>query len=330
MAAEDAAASTTSSFDYSYDFEIPCSVRAEAVCAIALQAGDAIMRVYNEAEADDGGAPSSVLVRTKTDDSPLTRADLAANEVIVSSLRSLYPHVPIVTEEQKSSEQSYEEHRKRYQYFFCVDPLDGTKEFIKRNGQFTVNIALVQGDRPVLGVVYVPVQKKMYWGVKGKGSYAKVVGEKDVTRLRCRSFSEKDEGLTVVGSKSHSSPIVDGFVSKYSKPDFMSLGSSLKFMLVAEGAACVYPRFAPTCEWDTCASQIIVEEAGGCVVQAGRCSDKGESLEDWRAVLKKMTPVVYNKKDLLNPFFVVFGKRTDDSPYPIACEPDSWMKTIFG
>ena len=321
-----ASGSPKESFDYAFTADISTTVSAEAVCAVALRAGDAIMAVYDES----AGAGDGALVATKSDDSPLTRADLAANEVIVSSLRSLYPHVPVVTEEQRDEERSYEERRRRYQYFFCVDPLDGTKEFVKRNGQFTVNIALVRGDRPVLGVVYVPVGRKMYWGVEGKGSYSKVVGDEGVTRLRCRAFSERDEGISVVGSKSHSSPATDAFVSKYARPEFTSMGSSLKFMLVAEGAACVYPRFAPTCEWDTCASQIIVEEAGGRVVQAGRCGNKGEALEDWRAALRRMEPVVYNKRDLLNPFFVVFGNRAEGDAAPLACEPDTWFKSIFG
>ena len=133
---------TTMTFDYSYEATVSTSISAEAVCAIALQAGDAIMEVYNESAENGKG---DVLVRQKSDKSPLTRADLAANDIIVKSLASLYPHIPIVSEEQSKSEQSYEEFRKRYKCFFCVDPLDGTKEFIKRNGQFTVNIALVEG-----------------------------------------------------------------------------------------------------------------------------------------------------------------------------------------
>ena len=135
---------TTTTFDYSYEAVVSTSVSAEAVCAIALQAGDAIMDVYNEPTAETD--KKSVLVREKSDKSPLTRADLAANEIICKSLASLYPHVPIVSEEQSKSQQSYEEFRKRYKCFFCVDPLDGTKEFLKRNGQFTVNIALVEGN----------------------------------------------------------------------------------------------------------------------------------------------------------------------------------------
>ena len=130
---------------------------------------------------------------------------------------------------------------------------------MKRNGQFTVNIALVQGSSPVLGVVYVPVQRKMYWGVKGKGSFCKVIGDTEVRQLSCAHFSEKDEGLTIVGSSSHSTPLVDAFVSKYATPKFTAIGSSLKFMLVAEGEAAIYPRFAPSCEWDTCASQVCID-----------------------------------------------------------------------
>ena len=158
----------------------------------------------------------------------------------------------------------------------------------------------------------------------------KIVGESQVKRLECSTFSERDEGLTIVGSSSHPSPLTATFLSKYTQPKSTMCGSSLKFMMVAEGEADVYPRFAPTCEWDTCASQIIVEEAGGAVLQAGKCSNKGDPLEDWKEKLKSLQPVVYNKKDLLNPFFVVFGKRENSSEAPLACEPDSWFKTIFG
>ena len=120
-----------------------------------------------------------------------------------------------------------------------------------------------KGESPVLGVVYVPVRRKMYWGVKSKGSFCKVVGENEVKRLECTKFSERDQGLTIVGSSSHPSQITATFLSKFSEPNSVMVGSSLKFMMVAEGDAAIYPRFAPTCEWDTCASQIIVEEAGG-------------------------------------------------------------------
>merc|ERR1712178_169930 len=144
---------------YVYDVSISGSVSAEKICAIALCAGDKIMEVYNEMGKDK----ESAKVNVKSDSSPVTRADLLANDVIVSSLQSLYPHIPIITEE-ATKQQSYD-CRRNYKYFFCVDPLDGTKEFLKMNGQFTVNIALVEGNLPCLGVVYVPAQKKMYWAV---------------------------------------------------------------------------------------------------------------------------------------------------------------------
>jgi 3'(2'),5'-bisphosphate nucleotidase len=190
-----------------------------------------------------------------------------------------------------------------------VDPLDGTKEFLKRNGQFTVNIALLEGGTPVLGVVQVPATGKVYWAAKGQGAWAQDGPGAPPRQIHAAAFSPSAPGLTIVGSASHSSPETAAFVADYDSPAFTALGSSLKLLMVAEGEAHVYPRLAPTCEWDTAAAHVVVTEAGGEVLQAGRCDNKGVALDDWRAALAEARSVVYNKEDPLNPFFVVYGAR---------------------
>ena len=188
-----------------------------------------------------------------------------------------------------------------------MDPLDGTKEFLRKNGQFTVNIALLEGDTPVLGVVQVPATGKVYWAAKGQGAFMKDGPGKEPKAIHAAKFTMSEPGLTLVGSASHNSAATTEFVSQFKDPKFEQLGSSLKLLMVAEGVAHVYPRLAPTCEWDTAASHVIVTEAGGSVVQAGRCDNKGNALEDWKETLAKHIPVKYNKEDPLNPFFVVYG-----------------------
>eukprot|EP00878_Enallax_costatus_P018769 GHUV01019778.1.p1 GENE.GHUV01019778.1~~GHUV01019778.1.p1 ORF type:complete len:257 (+),score=70.28 GHUV01019778.1:557-1327(+) len=245
-------------------------------------------------------------VELKGDNSPLTLADTESNHIICEGLQRINPHIPIISEETRAMHYDI---RKSYQYCWVVDPLDGTKEFIKRNGEFTVMIGLVQGTTPVLGVVHVPVSGKTYYAVKGKGAYVQDA-DGNIKPIQCKEFSMTDSGLTIVGSASHSGgQAMKDFIDLFDSPKFSSLGSSLKLLLVAEGEADVYPRLAPTMEWDTAAADIIVREAGGVVLQAGKVTGKGELLEDWRDVLVKETPLEYNKEDLLNPCFVVFGKR---------------------
>ena len=199
--------------------------------------------------------------------------------------------------------------RQHYQYSWCVDPLDGTKEFIKRNGQFTVNIALLEGSTPVLGVVQVPATGKVYWAAKGQGAWVQDGPGAPPRQIHAAPFDPAAAGLAIVGSASHNSQETTEFVSQFKDPVFKQLGSSLKLLMVAEGEAAVYPRLAPTCEWDTAAAHVVVTEAGGSVIQAGRCDNKGAALEDWRAALAKDEPVLYNKEAPLNPFFVVYGSR---------------------
>lgn len=270
------------------------------VVAIAEQAAVAILKIYNS-EMENWE------VEKKADASPLTRADREANTVICEGLARIAPHIPIVSEENRQVAYHTRQH---YQYSWVVDPLDGTKEFLKRNGQFTVNIALLQGTRPVLGVVQVPAQSKVYWAVAGQGAWVREEGGQP-RQLHCAEFSHHDEGLVVVASASHLTPETQQFVSQLKGPVFKQLGSSLKLLMVAEGEAHVYPRLAPTCEWDTAAAHAIVEEAGGVVLQAGKCDSKGVALEDWQEALSRQQAVQYNKENPLNPFFVVYGKRKD-------------------
>ncbi|GMH40721.1 hypothetical protein BSKO_08625 [Bryopsis sp. KO-2023] len=280
------------------EFSVSQRVDVRDIIRVAERAGDVIMKVYQ----------GSMNVEYKSDDSPLTRADTEANEVICAELRRITPHVPIVSEELRQQPFSI---REAYQYFWCVDPLDGTKEFIKRNGQFTVNIALIRKDTPILGVVHTPCQNKTHWAVEGKGAFKQEGGVE--TQIRCAEFDLSDPGLTLVASNSHNNPATVEFTSQFKEPNFSQLGSSLKFLLVAEGTAHAYPRLAPTMEWDTAAAHVIVTEAGGEVIQAGRCDNKGNALEDWKTTLEKNMPVVYNKQDLLSPFFVAYGKRKNSS-----------------
>ena len=238
----------------------------------ALKAGKEILNIYETGDFS---------VEAKADDSPLTLADRAAHHTIVSCLEKT--SIPILSEEGK--EIPFEQ-RANWEYFWMVDPLDGTKEFIKKNGEFTVNIALIHKGEVVVGVVYPPVLDEMYWAVKGKGAYKEKDGMERLLKTSARELSRK--GLKVVASRSHMSTETEAFVSGLDQPEIVSKGSSLKFLLVAEGEADVYPRFGPTMEWDTAAAHVIVTEAGGKV-----------TLDD------QITPLSYNKEDLLNPYFIV-------------------------
>lgn len=271
-------------------------VDVEKVVEIAVAAGKAIIDVYNN--------PDTWAVEAKADASPVTLADKQANAVICDGLMQLAPHIPIVSEENK---QIGHEVRQHYQYCWCVDPLDGTKEFLKKTGEFTVNIALLRGSKPILGCVVVPTTGVIYYSVEGAGAYRRE-GGKD-TRLQALRYDPALPNLTVVASASHLSAETRKFVEGLKDPSFTQLGSSLKLVMVAEGKAHVYPRLAPTCEWDTAAAHAVVLEAGGTVKQAGLCDNKGKALEDWQVALAKDEEVVYNKPNTLNPFFVVYGAR---------------------
>lgn len=245
---------------------------------IARKAGEAMMEIY-ENEEDFG-------VEHKGDDSPLTKADKAANDVICKGLLKMAPDIPIISEENKLT--AFAE-RKNYDLCWLVDPLDGTKEFIKRNGEFTVNIALLKGNMPVMGVVFAPVLGEMYWAIKGKGAYLKV-GSNRAKKLKPKKFKLSDKGLSLVCSRSHMNDETKSFVEKFTAPNLVAKGSSLKFLIIAKGEAHVYPRIAPTMEWDTGAAQIVLEEAGGKVIH-----------------YETKKPLDYNKENLLNPYFVAYG-----------------------
>ena len=265
-----------------------------AAIEAALKAGEKILSVYNDPASD-------FEIERKADNSPLTIADRKAHEAIVAILNDT--PFPVLSEEGKHLDY---ETRRTWDTLWVVDPLDGTKEFIKRNGEFTVNIALVQNSVPVMGVIYVPVRKELYFAVEGVGAYkcSGIIGLEDDGVSLEQLIKESDripledvrERFIVVASRSHLSPETEEYFAdlkrKYGSVELISSGSSIKICLVAEGKADVYPRFAPTMEWDTAAGHAIARVAGMEVYQAG-----------------KDEPLRYNKKDLLNPWFIVEPKR---------------------
>jgi 3'(2'), 5'-bisphosphate nucleotidase len=241
-------------------------------------------------------------VEYKDDRSPLTEADKAAHEIICAGLKQT--GLPVLSEESKTVPY---ELRKDWGRFWLVDPLDGTKEFIKKNGEFTVNIALIDAGRPVLGVVYAPVLQTIYYGLQAEGMEhgawkaddcaGKSVDEifESAVALPLKSaIGNRQSPIRVVASRSHMNPETETFIAaleKQGRVELVSSGSSLKLCMVAEGRADVYPRIAPTMEWDTAAAQAVVEASGGTVMQYGT-----------------KEPLRYNKENLLNPFFVVSGR----------------------
>ena len=240
---------------------------------IAKDAGEAIMKIYQK----------DFHIEYKDDKSPLTEADTKSNEIICNTLEKLYPTIPILSEENK--EILFEE-RKNWEYYWCIDPIDGTKEFIKKNDEFTINIALIHKNVPVVGVVYAPAINEMYIAKIGEGAY------KNGKKLPLKVNNNPKKQLSVVASKSHLSKETQDFIDNLDTEFIkqISKGSSLKLCMVAEGIADIYPRLAPTMEWDTAAAHAIVSESGKKVLQFN-------SKEE----------MIYNKKSLLNPWFVVKG-----------------------
>lgn len=245
--------------------------------ATAREAGRAILEVYE----------TDFQVERKSDASPITEADLRAHRVITDRLRERYPDIPILSEE--NTEQVPYEVRRKWTRFWLVDPLDGTKGFVKRDGGFTVNIALVKNERPILGVIYAPVLDRLYHGVDGEGAW-KTEGGARISLPVPRVV--KGDGVVIAGSLFHPTPEMEVFLeeqrSRHGRVEFMAMGSSLKFCLVAEGVADLYPRFGPTMEWDTGAGHAIANAAGRKVIRL-------RSEEELR----------YNKPDLHNPGFIV-------------------------
>lgn len=251
---------------------------------IAIAAGNEILKIYNHSDF-------SKVVDFKADSSPLTLADEASHKVIVAALQKKYPDIPVISEEGKDIEYSV---RKSWEYFWLVDPLDGTKEFIKRNGQFTVNIALIHHHAPVAGVIYTPATEELYFA--GKEGYVeddiqpgayKQQQSQDPVHLQ---VNQKKENLVAVRSSSHASEEEEKVLAQYGATESISIGSSLKFCMVAEGKADIYYRHGPTMEWDTAAGQVVVECAGGRVYQ-------GTSQISFS----------YNKESLLNGSFLVLS-----------------------
>lgn len=250
------------------------TINQDTILDITRHAGHAIMKIYtNLALSSD--------IDYKADKSPLTLADKAAHEVIQRSLLEEYPDIPILSEE--GSGISYDL-RKNFEYYWLVDPLDGTKEFINRNGEFTVNIALIHDRKPIAGFIYAPVLDTFYVGTENE-AYKIHGNEKTVLKV-----NNSTKNRIAVRSKSHASPEEEAVLNQYDVTDSISVGSSLKFCMVAEGKADVYYRFGPTMEWDTAAGQAIVEAAGGVVMK-----ETGPE------------PFLYNKENLLNSGFLCLG-----------------------
>ncbi len=257
----------------------PCAHWLEPAIEVAKQAGRRILEIYE----------AGFSVTQKGDQTPVTEADMAAHEIIETGLRALTPDLPILTEE---SEALPFETRREWSRYWLVDPLDGTREFIKRNGEFTVNIALVDGHEPVLGIVYAPVLGVYYYACRGHGAFKRDCCEPPHP-ISVRSWA--GGRVMVAGSRSHGSKAFEDFLARLGEYELIPMGSALKSCLVAEGTADLYARLGPTSEWDTAAAQCIVEEAGGHITDI------------------RMQPLRYNTKESLrNPHFFVFGDTNED------------------
>jgi 3'(2'), 5'-bisphosphate nucleotidase len=242
----------------------------DVIKQIALKAGKEILKIYNE---------KSYIIQHKDDDSPVTTADNAANEIIVNELNRLFPDVTVISEEQINK--PYKE-RKNQELLFCVDPLDGTSNFVKRNGEFCVNIALIKDSYPVYGVIYIPMMRTFYYGGKNYGSYKQIyINEPD----RINVNNEHYGGITLAVSRTHFNPKDEVILETLDIADKIVIGSAIKYGLIAEGTADLYYRNGPTMEWDSAAGQAIVEGAGGRVTDLTG------------------TDLIYNKENLENPPF---------------------------
>ncbi len=262
-----------------YDTLIP------VIRTLAIEAGNKIMEIYNSDDFD---------VKLKSDDSPVTIADEAADEIISKGLRSAFPEMLLVTEEQSES------HKVKGDTFLIVDPLDGTKEFIHRRGDFTVNIALVENGVPTRGVVYAPAKDRMFYTL-ADGQTVEETGDMALDTpgpVSPINVSRADNAaLMVVASKSHRDAATDAYINKYNVKDSKSAGSSLKFCLVATGEADIYPRVGRTMEWDTAAGHAVLNGAGGRVVR----------FDDH-------SPLIYGKEDFANPFFIAYAPGVELKP----------------
>jgi len=254
----------------------------DTILLILREASKAILEIYADVDRFQ--------TEIKSDHSPLTAADKRSNQIIVERLSEYYPNIPVISEESKQA--SYEV-RSGYENYFLVDPLDGTKEFIKRNGEFTINIAYMEGHHPVGGFVFVPCTSLAYMSEIGSGAF-RINASNEKVELRSKPFYLMDHGIRVVASRSHRDPITEKIISKLQQPEIVSIGSSLKFLLIADGEAHFYPRFGPTMEWDTAAAQCVLAESGGSIIQS-----------------QSLKPLTYNKPDLTNPHFIAMGALLD-------------------
>jgi len=249
-------------------------VKWHDICALAQAAGNEILQWYHN--ADEVG----VRLSDKSDDSPLTRADLAAHSCITAGLKALTPDIPVVSEEDAASHAQ----RGRWPRHWLIDPLDGTREFLARNGQFTVNLALIESGVSVWGVVHAPVSGVTYWGGAGLGAWRQ--DAQGTTRMHATSDRDPALPCRLLASQSHLNDATRHFIEKVQPHVLMQAGSSLKFCHIAAGLADVYPRLGPTCEWDTAAAQAVLEGAGGMVLDL------------------QAKPLRYNKADIFNPHFL--------------------------
>ena len=247
----------------------------EPVLEIAQAARHEVLKIYH---STDFG------IENKEDDSPLTNADRKSHELITESLQRLTPHIPVISEENADHSDPGEI---RSTYCWVVDPLDGTKEFVARNGQFTINIALLKGQYPVFGVVDVPEEQAVYWALNDAGAWRR--DHQGQTKLEGGDLSST---LRVVCSRSHLNSKTQDYLKKLPQHRLVPMGGSMKFLLIAEGKADLYPRLGPTMEWDTCAPQIIVEESGGVLINL----ETGKRME-------------YRKQGFLNPHFIVHSRQ---------------------
>jgi 3'(2'),5'-bisphosphate nucleotidase len=264
--------------------ERSAAAKLDDLCALAVRAGLKTLEVYH----------SPFSVKQKADDSPVTAADTLSEDIILQGLAEHFAGVPVLAEESaaggKLPELGVE--------FFLVDPLDGTREFINKTAEFTVNIALVRDGKPVLGVIHAPALGKLYSGAAGAGAWLEDVseqGERGARRVIKTRPTPEGAGITAVASRSHRSPETDDFLKEIGADDFAPAGSSLKFCLIAEGKADIYPRFGRTMEWDTGAGQAILESAGGCVLTH-----------------PEKTSLTYGKgaAGFANPHFIAYGARS--------------------
>ena len=240
------------------------------IIEIISKASIAIMEIYSK---------SDLGINLKKDNSPVTEADLKANKIICKELKTLFPEVPIISEEDSNSFSDFQSSK----MFWIIDPLDGTKEFINNKKEFTCNIALVEKGIPSFGFVSIPAKKLIYYGGKGYGSYL-VNADGKRSKIKCKNYQDN---IRIVASKSHLNEMTKNFIKDIKEPyELVQAGSSLKFIKIAEGEADLYPRLAPTCEWDTAAAHAILEGAGGSVKKIN-----GDDLK-------------YGKVDVLNPFFI--------------------------